>query len=94
MSGSACFMDDPTTCIFKQVVHWNSTWSSFNDINISNADLDGRDAQLEADALVKNVKLAILLSHGVILLCYNLGNDLIMFFSYFFLLLVYSKVTP
>ena len=73
------FMDDPTACIFRQVVHWNSTWSSFDAINISNADFDGRDAHLEADAFVISVKSAILLSYGVILLCYNRSYDLIMF---------------
>ena len=25
-----CFMGDLTACIFRQVVHWNSTWSSFH----------------------------------------------------------------
>ena len=85
-----CFMDDPMACIFRQVAHWNSKWSSFDVINT-----DGRDAHLEADAFVKSVKSAILLSYGVILLCYKRSNDLINMFSLiFFLLSMYSKVTP
>ena len=76
-----CFMGDPTACIFRQVVHWNSVWSSFYAINISNADLHGRDAHLEADSFVESVKWTILLSYGVILLYCNMSNDMI--FSYF-----------
>ena len=34
-----CFMGDLTACIFRRVVHWNSTWSSFHAIYISNVDL-------------------------------------------------------
>ena len=54
----------------------------FDAINILNADLDDRDAHIEAD--VKIVKSAILLSYRVILRCYNRSDDLIMFFLFFY----------
>ena len=37
-----CFMGDLTACVFRQVVHCNSTLSSFHAIYIANVDLEGR----------------------------------------------------
>ena len=68
-----CFMDDPTACTFRQVVRWNSTWSSFDAINISNADLDGRDAHLQDRQIPSHMESYCSVTTGVIIwLCFSL----------------------
>ena len=89
-----CLIDDPTACIFRQVVHWNSTWSSFNAINISNADLDSRDAHLKADALVRVCNRQFSCHMESYCSVTTWVMNWLCLFSYFYLLLMYSKVTP
>ena len=68
-----CFMGDPTACIFRQVVHWNSTWNSFDAIYISNADRDGRDAHLQDRQFHRHIESYCSVTTGVMLwLCFSL----------------------